>query len=290
MKTLSTNCVYAQAYRIAGFMSRECGTDLQPLYEERANQLAASIQKHFWNPEPGTFHYLIDEDGVCDFQEGLGHSFAILFKLVNAEQAASILSKQHGTAAGIPCVWPSFPRYTAFGGHGRHSGTAWPFISGFWGEAALRNGRADLFETEFTILTENINRSGQSAEIYHPDTGDVYGGLQESGSGPDGMDWASCTRQSWTASAYLRLLLNGLFGLEFSTDGITVSPHLPAGVDHAQISGISYKGCSLDLTVEGRGGRVIEFRRNGNQTPPFLPADLRGEQHIQIQLAESNPG
>jgi glycogen debranching enzyme len=286
MKTLSTNCVYAQAYRIAGLMSHESGVDLQRLFDERAGQLAASIQKHFWNPQLGTFNYLQDEDGVCDYQEGLGHSFAILFGLSEEEQSASILSKQHITAAGIPCVWPSFPRYTAFGGYGRHSGTVWPFVSGFWGEAALRHNRADLFESEFKILTENINRSGQSAEIYHPDTGAVYGGLQESGSGPDGMDWLSCTRQSWTASAYLRLLINCLFGLQFSAEAITVSPHLPPDVDRAQISGIRYKDCSIDLTVEGRGRRVIEFHRNGISTPPFLPADLRGEQHVQIQLAE----
>jgi glycogen debranching enzyme len=286
MKSLSTNCVYVQAYRIAGWMSRTCEDDSHALYEARANQLAERIREHFWNLELGTFNYLFDADGICDHQEGLGHAFAILFRVASDEQAESVLLHQHITEAGIPCVWPTFPRYSALGGFGRHSGTVWPFISGFWGEAVLLHERADLFEREFMTLTGNINRSGQCAEIHHPETGNTYGGLQEGGSGPNGMEWISCARQSWTASAYLRMILTGLFGLRFSTDGIGFSPHIPTGIEGMQISGLRYKECELDLVVEGYGGKVIDFHRNGMLTPPFLPADLQGKQAIRIRLSE----
>jgi glycogen debranching enzyme len=284
MMALSTNCVYAQAYRIADRMSRELGLESDSIYGESADALAVNIQKNFWNPEQGTFNYIVDPEGICDFQEGLGHAFAILFDLTSDEQARSVLLKQYATSAGIPCVWPTFPRYSALGGFGRHSGTVWPFISGFWGEAALKHGRADLFEREFIILTASINRDGQCAEIYHPETGEIYGGLQEGGSGPVEMDWVSCARQSWTASAYLRMLLTGVFGLRFSVEGITFLPYLPADTDHMHMSRISYRSCTLDLTVEGRGGRVAEFLRNGSRTQPFLPADLHGEQRIQLRV------
>ena len=286
MMTLSTNSVYVQAYRIANRMSGELRLESNPVCEERADSLANNIQKHLWNPQKGTFNYIIDPEGVCDFQEGLGHSFAILFDLTSDEQAMSILQKQHVTPAGIPCVWPSFSRYTALGGFGRHSGTVWPFISGFWGEAALKQGRSDLFEHEFMTLTSHINRDAQCVEIYHPQTGEIYGGLQEGGSGSDGMQWLSCARQSWTASAYLRMILTGLFGLRFSTAGIIFQPYLPAEINRAHISGISYRGCKLDLTVEGRGGRVVECYRNEVPTESFLPADLHGEQHIQLRMME----
>jgi len=286
MMALSTNCVYAQAYRIANMMSGELGLEPNPIYAERAKLLADRIQEHFWNPEKGTFNYMIDSEGICDFHEGLGHAFAILFDLTSSEQAGSILQRQHITPAGIPCVWPSFSRYTGLGGFGRHSGTVWPFISGFWGEAALKHGRTDLFEREFMILTTNINRDGQCAEIYHPQTGEIYGGLQEGNSGSNGMQWLSCARQSWTASAYLRMLLTGLFGLRFSTEGITFTPYLPVEINRAQISGISYRECKLDLTVDGRGERIVDCYRNGMQTEPFLPADMHGEYHIQLRMME----
>lgn len=286
MMTLSTNCIYAQAYHIADRMARELSLESHPNYEERADALAGNIQKHFWNPGKGTFNYIVDLEGICDFQEGLGNAFAVLFDLTSTEQADSILQNQHVTPAGIPCVWPTFPRYSDLGGFGRHSGTVWPFISGFWGEAALKGGRPDLFERELMTLTAHIHRDAQCAEIYHPETGEIYGGLQEAGSGPDGMDWVSCARQSWTASAYLRMLLTGIFGLRLSTAGVTFQPYLPADINHAHLGGISYCSCTLELTVEGRGGRVVEFHRNGEETEPFLPSDLHGEQHIQLKMAE----
>jgi glycogen debranching enzyme len=286
MLSLSTNCVYAQAYHIAGWMARECGDDTGSVYEKHAAQLNESIRKHFWNTELGTFNYLFDPEGICDHQEGLGHAFALLFDVANDEQCSSILSKQHITNFGIPCVWPTFSRYSSLGGYGRHSGTVWPFISGFWGETTLQHGRADLFEREFMTLTDNINRSNQCAEIYHPDTGEVYGGLQEMGSGPNGVDWVSCSRQSWTASAYVRLLLNDLFGMQFYAEGIRFSPYLPTGVERVEISGLHYRACELSVTVEGRGGTIVEFQRNGVRVSPFLAADVRGEQNIRIKVVE----
>jgi glycogen debranching enzyme len=286
MMTLSTNCIYAKAYRIADLMSRELGLVSNSIFQERSDKLAKSIQKHFWNSEREIFNYLIDLDGACDFQEGLGHAFALLFDIANPEQAHSVLQNQHITPAGIPCVWPTFSRYSTFGEFGRHSGTVWPFISGFWGEAALKYDRPDLFDREFMTFTNNINQHAQCAEIYHPETGDIYGGLQEAGSGPRGMDWTSCSRQSWTASAYLRMLLNGLLGMRFDVDGIIFAPHLPAGVDSIAVSGINYRGCRLSLTVEGRGGHVVKCYRTGSESEPFLSADTQGEQEIQLHLTE----
>jgi glycogen debranching enzyme len=286
MMALSTNAVYAQAYRTAAMMARELGIEPNPAWEDCAAALIDRIQAHFWNPEKGTFNYLVDPDCSCDFQEGLGHCFTLLFDLVGPEQAGLILKNQHITPAGIPCVWPTFARYERPDGQsfGRHSGTVWPHVSGFWADAALRHGRADLFENEFELLTKHINRDGQCSEIYHPLSGEIYGGLQEAGAGPDGMQWRACARQSWTASAYLRMLLTGPFGLRFSQEGIHFKPFLPKGLERVHISGLPYRACRLDIMVEGQGGQVAEFRWKGTQTRPYLPAGLRGDQRIEIRM------
>jgi len=286
MMALSTNSVYAQAYQVASWMANELGITPNPAWKDCADALIDRIQAHFWNPGLGTFNYLIDPDCSCDAQEGLGHSFALLFDLADEDQARSILEKQHITPAGIPCVWPSFARYETADGQsfGRHSGTVWPFISGFWAEAALKYGRQDLFDREFNLLTQHINRDAQCAEIYHPLTGEIYGGLQEGLSAEGIQEWKACSRQSWTASAYLRMLLSGLFGLRFSGEGVSFKPYLPDGVERIHITGLPYRACRFDLTVEGHGGTIAEFRWKGTQTRPFLPAGLRGDQRIEIRM------
>lgn len=285
MHALSTNCVYAQAYRVAGQMRRELGLPEDAEVEAQGEALAERIRQRYWNHEKGTFNYILDAQGGSDHQEGLGHAFALLFGLADADQARLVLDRQVITPHGIPCVWPSYARYTAQGGFGRHSGTVWPFISAFWGEAALLHHRPDLFEREFKQFTDTLNRHGQCAEIVHPETGEVYGGLQENGSGPDGLQWASCMRQTWSASAYLRMVLTGLLGLRFSTAGLTFAPHLPAGLQRVHLSGLSYRGSSLEITVLGQGSRITAFQLDGEQVEPALRASLTGQHTIEVWLA-----
>lgn len=284
MMSLSTNCVYYQAYRAANWMAEELSLEPSPSYAARADDLRAQIQRHFWDAGSGTFRYLVDAEGGSDHQEGLGHSFALLFGLADAEQAASVLEGQFIAPAGIPCVWPAYGRYTQKGGFGRHSGTVWPFISAFWGEAALLHGRPDLFEREFATFGGHINRHGQCAEIYHPVSGEVYGGLQEAGQGADGLEWASCSRQSWTASAYLRMLLFGAAGLRFSPAGVEFQPCLPMSLERMQLDGLRYRGATLHLSLTGRGTQIRRFSVNGMSAEPFLPADVQGEQRILIEV------
>lgn len=284
MLALSTNCVYAQAYRVAGWMAAELNLPPEPAWHANHAALVAALRQHFWNPSTGCFDYLRDAEGGCDYQEGLGHALVLLFEIATPEQAASVLAHQHLTPAGIPCVYPTFPRYAARGGFGRHSGTIWPFINAVWGEAALQLGQPAHFDREFAFLTARINRDAQCTEIYHPLTGAIYGGLQEHGHGEDGWQWDSCARQSWSASAYLRMILNGLFGLRLTPAGMQFQPYLPAGIERLHLDGLLYRAAQLSISVEGQGRALVDFRLNGQPAQPFLPADATGAQHIAMRL------
>lgn len=50
---------------------------------------------------------------------------------------------------------------------GRHMGTVWPQIQGFWAEAAARAAHADVFGHEFFSLVAHAVRDKHFAEIYH---------------------------------------------------------------------------------------------------------------------------
>ena len=246
MKALSTNCVYEHAFRVLARLSEALGENPAPDLD-RADALREAVRRAFWNPETGLFDYLAYE---CSAQESLGLAFTILFGIADRAQTESILRHVTLTDHGIPCVWPAFAPYNA-AGFGRHCGTVWPHIQGFWALAALRAGRPDLFSRELYALAGHAVRDGQFAEIYHPADGRIYGGLQEGGG--KYLEWRSCSWQTWSAAAYLAMVLYGVFGLD--EDGRPGRPCLPDHVPFAELSGLTVRESALHLQIGSRPGR-----------------------------------
>ena len=245
MFTLSTNCLYYEAYRIARRLTGD------EAYAQRAEALKDAINRAFWDPSRGTYRYLIDAEGRCDAQEALGLSFALAFGIADDGQAASIIENIRRTPNGIPCLYPGFSRYDALG-YGRHSGTVWPHAQAFWADAAAGR-RPECLDFELTALTRNALREGFFSEIYHPETGLPYGGIQESG-GVANDRWRSQPRQTWSATGYLRMLLFGLTGLRFDEDGFRVSPRRTDSVREIHIRGLRWRDMTVDIDVSDFGG------------------------------------
>ena len=240
MKALSTNCAYEHAFRVLARLADALGEDSAE-DRKRADALKAAINRVFWNPATGSYDYLA---GECDAQEGLGLAFAILFGIADPARTQSVFEHVHLTDHGIPCVWPAFPPYCE-SGYGRHSGTVWPHIQGFWALAARRAGRKDLFSRELFALARHAVRDEQFAEIYHPEDGRIYGGIQEGGG--EYLEWHSCSWQTWSATAYLAMIFDGLFGLgEEDCPGL---PALPEDIAYADLIGLTLRGHPLHLSL-----------------------------------------
>lgn len=281
--TLSTNCLYYQVYIIADKMAKIL--EKEQRHAKQAENIKNAINRIFWNSEKGSYNYIFDEFGGCDYQEGLGISFAILFGIANKEQTESIFENYKTTPHGIPCVYPSFARYKRTpDDYGRHSGTVWPHIQGFWADAAAKNGRTDIFETEFLLQTENALRYNQFAELYHPTSGEMYGGLQENGEKGIGEWWGSEPFQTWSATAYLRDVYRDICGITFTLDGISFTPVGTSLTSKTELRTLRYKNAVINLTITGNGDKITAFKINGKDCAPFLPADSRGTFDIEITL------
>ena len=257
-------------------------------FSENAKNMKKAINRAFWSSEKGSYTYIYDEFGGCDSQEGIGISFAILFDIADEEKKRSILENYCTTPHGIPCVYPSFPRYdTPDGqGFGRHSGTVWPHVQGFWASAAAKCGSTTLFDREFAAQTANALRSMQFAEIYHPLTGETYGGRQER-YGAAITDWNSEPHQTWSATAYIRNVYMDLMGMDFKTDGIEFRPVKSTFVNKRELEGLHYRNAVLNVSVIGEGSKIKSFRVNGKESEPFISADESGELNIEIILESS---
>ncbi len=287
MQALSTNCIYHHVYQLLGEMAAELGVPPDPAWADKAAALKTAIDRQLWMPEAGRYRYFIDPFGGCDRHEGLGHALVLLFKVAAPGQAAAVLRNQHITPWGIPCVWPSFERYAKPDGmsFGRHSGTVWPHIQAFWADAALRHGRADRFEFELRQLSTLAVTYGEFREIYHPVTGEPYGGEQQGYEAWGHAQWESCHRQTWSATGYLRMVLMGLCGMDFTPAGIRFAPHLPAGLEGLELTGLPYRQMVVNLTVKRAGANPGTCTINGRRMPElFLAADGDGIQNIVIEL------
>lgn len=248
MKALSTNCVYFESYRILAYMAEALGED-GSAWGDKAEALKAAINKVFWNGS--SYDYLAYESNA---REGLGLSFALLFDIADEGQAVSLMESAKITDYGIPCVWPCFAPYGQYG-VGRHCGTVWPHVQGYWAKAMLYMGRQDRFDHELFSLAENAVRDGQFTEIYHPETGLPYGGIQEGLTGY--FLWDSCSHQTWSATAYIRMILEGVMGMDVS-HGLTFSPNLPKGVERAELRNFLWQGRCLDILADRNGVIVRE--------------------------------
>ncbi len=279
---LSTNCLYYMAYVLADKMAAELKKPLK--YSDKAEKIKRAINKVFWNGKTGNYNYIYDKFGGCDYQEGLGISFAVLFGIADDEQKKSIFDNYKTTPYGIPCVFPSFERYNTLDGlgFGRHSGTVWPHVQGFWADAVAENGRRELFDKEFMLQTQNALRYYQFAEIYHPLTGEIYGGRQERGNGI--VEWRAEPYQTWSATAYLRNVYMNLIGMNFSPAGIKFMPIGSHLVNSMALINLKYKKSVLNITVNGSGNSISSFTVNGKKRTPFIGSDEEGELNIVIIL------
>jgi len=255
MKALSTNCLYYYAYVIADYMASELNEQL--VFSEKANRMKDAINKNFWMSEKGYYRYLVDDFGGCDYFEGIGNSFAILFDIADDLQKKSILKNSPVTSNGIACVYPSFNRYLSEGGYGRHSGTVWPHIQAFWSDAAFRNKDYEITHQEFGNLTKFACRDGFFAEIYHPDTGEIYGGLQEKFKGGI-IEWDSVKKQTWSATGYLHIIFTNIIGMDFKKEGVYIKPVLPPEINYIELKGLKIRNMTVNISIKAENSKTAE--------------------------------
>ena len=289
--SLSTNCLYAGAYDVVNKMRAELGTPASAPASAKAGAMRQAIHREFWNPARGTFDYLVLPDGRrCDHEEAAGFAFAILLGVTTPEEAASIVEHTHLVPAGVPCIWPQFPRYAAYGGGhvGRHCGTVWPQVQALWARAALKAGRTDLFARELFLMASHAGRDGHFTEIYHPDTGEEYGGIQEHWSDSRIKLWDSVPHTCWGATGFISLIHFGLLGMDYAPEGVRFRPFLPEGLGEIELSNISYRNALLHVSIAGEGTVVKSCRIDGRDSEPFVSADAGGDVRIEIVVASGD--
>ena len=288
MFVLSTNCIYYKAFTILPMMAKELGATLKQDYNGKAALLKQSINKQFWIPEKNTYRYMIDPGGNSDRQESAGIALAILFDIADDAKSKFLFKNTYVAPAGIPCVYPSFERYTGPGKdqYARHSGTVWPQVQGLWALAAAKKGETSLFYHELRSLTHNAMRDQQFREIYHPVTGLPYGGMQEDNTGKVVLT-ESMHMQTWTASSFWAMIIKGAFGISLQDKAISFAPLPPNGSKRYALKNYRYHNAVLNVEVLGEGNHIKAFEVNGKQQQqPMLSSNSTGVLNVVISMEQ----
>jgi len=287
MKSLSSNAIYVEAYKALSEMGKELKVSKNEInsFVKKETALKQNINTHFWNLEKNNYGYLILKEGTKDIsQEGIGISYSLMFGIPSKKQAALIFKNTVLTPQGITCVYPHFPRYNDEQ-TGRHNNIVWPMISGFWGYAAKINKQYKIFNAELEnqahLALDTDKGNGNFREIYHQISGKPDGGWQS------GHQWKSCDHQTWSATAFTRMVLYGLFGVEFRPDGIVFTPYLPKEYKEITLENINYRNAELSIKVKGAGDVIKSFTINGKKNKKvYLSAELTGKVFVEIVVGE----
>ena len=117
-----------------------------------------------------------------------------------------------------------------------------------------------------------LNSNNCFYEIYNSETGAVDGGWQFD------HQWNSVHDQTWSATGYIRMIFNNLFGMRFTPKGLTFNPDVELlneyGVE--KLSNLRYLNGRLNIVVSGKGTKLAAVKVNGkiqSVKKPIAPAN-----------------
>jgi glycogen debranching enzyme len=291
IKCLSTNCIYYGAYialsNMSGFLNED--SEIAKVYSLKAENLKKNILKYLYDSNINTFNYLIDQNGKVDnSQEALGISFAVIFGIIDVEKANRLIENAVVSKYGITSITPDFPRYSKEM-PGRHNNIIWPFVNGFFSKAALIAKNYKTFSHELFSLThlalDEDKGNYNFREIFNPYSGKPDGGYQAWGESRPNYHWESCKFQTWSATAYISMVLNGLLGMKFNESSLSFAPYLPEGIGSIKLKDLSYRNSKLNISIKGKGNTIKSFILDGKEQNNYsIASTINGEHNIVIVL------
>ncbi|MEU7876118.1 hypothetical protein [Dactylosporangium sp. NPDC049140] len=141
------------------------------------------------------------------------------------------------------------------------------------------------FAAKTLTLAGLANGSGGFYEIYNFGTGAPDGGWQT------GSHRGALADQTWSATAYLRMVYSGLLGLQFTTAGLAFPPDAARRLGRrAALRGALPRGV-LDIALHGAGNVVTDLRVDGVPTTARpVPSTLTATHTVDVTLAGGAPG
>lgn len=267
----STNAVHYATYRILADMAAALGEDGVE-WTRVADALRVAIDRALWLPEAGhhaVFRYGRAFPSLAPRSDALAEALAILYGAGDPARRAEVAARLPVVAFGAPVFWPYIPEIPVY-----HNGALWPFVSAFWtwasaeagNTAGVEHGLASIYRPAALFLTNKENMVASTGHF-------------------DGTELNS-DRQLWSVAGNLATHYRVLFGMRFRPDHLAFAPMVPPAYDGERtLSGLRYRGATLDVTVRGHGDGIASVRVDGRPVDRAeIPATLTGAHRVEIQM------
>ncbi|MCH5150695.1 MAG: hypothetical protein J1G30_08510 [Spirochaetales bacterium] len=270
----STNVVHYAAWKTLEKMAVALGkNDEAAKWNDYAQQVKNGVNNELWCKERGYYSaYLID--GVFpekyEGYDNLGNALSVLFGVCDGEKAISALNCCKAGEYGFPVVVPQLNRIQPY-----HNDAVWPFVQGYRALAAAKIKDEETFSYEFFTLIRSAALFTTFKENLVASTGDK-------------KTLKNSDRQLWSIAAYLGMVYRGLVGIDFTENGIKLSPVVPQSFKaRIRLNRFVYNDSLLNFEIQGTGADVKAIYLDGNKMPLdyIIPPSLKGEHTVTVVLS-----
>ncbi|MES2126092.1 MAG: esterase [Pseudomonadota bacterium] len=287
-KALSTNVGHYKALTLAAQLAPDAATGKK--YAAWASALKKAINDKLWLDDAGMYSSLtaphFDGAPLHKF-DWLGQSLAIITGVADPARAEKILANYPHGPMGAPVIYPQQPGVPVY-----HNRAIWPFVTAYGLRAAAQSGNVSVADAAYDTLMrasalnlsnmENLEwLSGQPLLLdeKHPS---LIGPVINS------------KRQLWSVGAYLGMVIEQVFGVHVTPDGMNIQPFITAKLrrevfgksDTIILDGLRVHGKTITVRVHlppaapGNGYYPVESSSGTDVIDVKLGALVKGKQGI----------
>lgn len=273
-QALGTSVVHAQAWKVLSEIAAGLGDRSVADYAlEQHNHIVAAINRELWMPDKGyyaMYNYGREFPIINPRAETLGESLAIIYGVADHKRAQLITENNPTTPFGAAIFFPQIADIPPY-----HNNALWPWVAAYWAIANAQAGNEEGTLEAIGSIFRPAALFATNKENFVLDNGDIATQLNSS-------------NMLWCLAGNIAVTHRILFGIRFETDGLSFAPFVPETLGAKRsLTGFTYRNAVLDINISGYGDKIRSFKLNGKDHKPFLPADIKGRNTIDIVMADN---
>jgi glycogen debranching enzyme len=235
--------------------------------KQRASTIRRQIEKEYFLASSGFYAFSHNPDGTTDNTATIFPAVAWwdgTFSLDHPDKMFSRwASNEFSTDWGLRLLSDQSRIYDPIS---YHQGTVWPLFTGWASVAEYRTGHA-LSGYQHLMQNADLTYAQDLGSITELLSGQYYQVLGR-----------STAHQLWSSAMVISPILRGMFGLEWDTSAhtLTVTPHLPADWNSAEIQRIPFGSTSLDLSFVRQGQELLVKETSAQAGSIVLRSRIKG--------------